>query len=168
MYTFGDSYGQCTIGSIMHKVFLGTAFSSGKINEVTGEVLPEFRMLIERLLATLRELDDVEVFCAVEDENWILSKDPPEIGVAKDIGELDNADIFLAFVEKYPSAGVQFEIGYALAKGKRVLLVARSEEELTYFNKGIIGAGLVTLITYEKNPAVVKDQLAVAISAPAD
>jgi hypothetical protein len=152
----------------MHKIFLGTAFSSGKVDEISGEVLPDFRMLVERLLGTLRELEDVNVFCAVEDEHWVLPKDPPEIGIAKDIGKLDDADTFLALVEDHPSAGVQFEIGYALAKGKRVILVARSGAGFTYFNQGLIGAGLVTLITYEENPAAVKDQLAIALSASAD
>lgn len=149
----------------MKKVFLSTSFS-GKV-EVSGEVLPEFRAFIEAILDALRE-EDLEVFAAVEDEGWMIANDvPAEIGVQKDLAEIDAADVVVALVHDKPSAGVQFEIGYAVAKGKQVILARHEHEQLAYFNQGVVSSGLMTLVTYNGDGSLVS-QLVVAINAPTE
>lgn len=131
----------------MTRIFLATSFS-GKVNYDTGEVLPEFRGFIEGVLAELRKQADTEVFCAIEHEGWKITDEPPEVGVQKDLAAIDKADVLLALVDETPSAGVQFEIGYAVAKGKRVVLATEAQTKLAYFNDGVVGMGGAELVVY--------------------
>lgn len=132
----------------MKTIFLATSFS-GKVNYDTGEVLPEFREFIEGVLTELRKRGGVEVFCAIEHEGWKIADEPPEVGVQKDLAEIDKADVLLAVVGDTPSAGVQFEIGYAVAKGKRLVLATDAQTKLAYFNDGVVGLGRADLVVYK-------------------
>ncbi|HSX00262.1 MAG TPA: nucleoside 2-deoxyribosyltransferase [Patescibacteria group bacterium] len=147
----------------MKHIFLSTSFS-GQVNYDTGEVFPEFRTSIETILTALRELLDVDVFCAVEDEGWKISADLLDKGVQKDIEEVDFADTLIALIHDAPSAGVQFEIGYAVAKGKQVILAAQTEQPLAFFNEGLVSAGYITLVRYDTATDLVA-QLPAAVDA---
>jgi nucleoside 2-deoxyribosyltransferase len=148
----------------MKKVFLSTSFS-GQVDEY-GAILPEFRKSIESLLEGLRK-SELEVFAAVEHDGWMIAANvPPEIGVQKDLEELDTAEVLLALMDDKPSAGVQFELGYAVAKGKRVVLARHSAGQLVYFNQGVVSAGMMTLVEYDDIAGLVR-QLPIAINAPA-
>jgi len=147
------------------KIFLSTSFS-GKVNQATGEVEPEHRTFITKILEGLREEGD-EIFCAVEHEGWKVSDAPPEIGVQKDLHEIDNADVLLALVPEQLSAGVQFEIGYAVGKGKRVVLARRASDPLAYFNQGVVSSGLVALVAYDHIDELFT-QLSLALNSPQD
>jgi hypothetical protein len=149
----------------MKRVFLSTSFS-GQVHADTGEALPEFRASIEAVLQVLREQPDTAVFCAIEDEGWKLTVTPPDVGVHKDIQELAESDLLLALVQDQISAGVQFEIGYAVGKGIPVILAATASHALAYFNEGLVGAGYVTLITYEA-PTDLVARLSDLLIAPA-
>jgi nucleoside 2-deoxyribosyltransferase len=150
----------------MKRVFLSTSFSS-QVSYDTGEVLPAFRTALEGVLKALRQQPDMEVFCAIEDEGWKITTTPSDKGVAKDISEVEHADVLVALMEDKPSAGVQFEIGYAVAKGKQVVLAAKAGEQLAYFNQGLVGAGLVTYVAYD-DAASLATQLPIAVNAPED
>lgn len=130
----------------MKKIFLATSFS-GQINPSTGTIIPEFRTEIEKLLHALRQ-KKYEVFCAVEVEGWQISDTPPENGVKVDLEEIDKADILLGLVHDQPSAGVQFEVGYAVALNKEVIIARHSEGKLSYFNLGLVNYGRAKEITY--------------------
>jgi hypothetical protein len=145
------------------KVFLSTSFS-GKIDPSNGEVLPEFRKFVTQILESLRQ-NEGEAVCAMEQEGWKISGDPPEIGVQRDLQAIDDADVLLALIDRETSVGVQFELGYAVAKGKRVIIARASEGELAYFNQGIVSSGLATLISYD-NVSMLLPQLALALNAP--
>jgi nucleoside 2-deoxyribosyltransferase len=148
----------------MKKVFLGTSFS-GQV-DTHGSILPEFRRSIEQLLEGLRK-NELEIFAAVEHEDFMIRADvPPEIGVKKDLDEIDAADVVVALIDDKPSAGLQFELGYAIAKGKQVVLAQHAaNHQLAYFNQGAISAGLLTLVEYDTIDALIQ-QLTVAINAP--
>jgi nucleoside 2-deoxyribosyltransferase len=148
----------------MKKVFLSTSFS-GKVDYASGEVLPEFRKEIEAILEALRKTPDIEVFCAVEDEGWNINQTPPEVGVKFDLERVDDADVLLALVEETISAGVQFELGYAVAKGKQVVLASAISAKVAYFNQGVVSNGMMTLVTYDNVATLIK-QLDVALHAP--
>ncbi len=145
----------------MSKVFLATSFSN-QVDYDTGEVKPVFRKVIEEILEALRKSGHLEVFCAVEHEGWIITNSPPDIGVKKDLEEIDNSDILLALVHDQPSAGVQFEIGYALGKGKHVFIATEGDGRLSYFNQGVVGNNLARHLSYE-NPEKLATQLSAII-----
>lgn len=150
----------------MKKVFLATSFS-GQVDIRSGAVLPAFRQFIEHLLVELRKRE-LEVFAAIEYEGWMIVNDvPPEIGVQKDLTEVEGADVVIALVHDKPSAGLQFEIGYAVAKGKQVVLAQDASEQLAYFNQGAVSGGLVTLVTYSDTSELV-NQLIIATNAIAE
>jgi nucleoside 2-deoxyribosyltransferase len=149
----------------MKRIFLSTTFS-GQIDPVTFEVVPDFRTALEMILKALRQQPDVEVFCDVEDSGWKMPA-TTENGVMKDIAELESADIVVALMQDKPSAGVQFEIGYAVAKGKKVVLALKAGEELSYFNQGLVSGSLVTYVAYDDVKSLV-NQLPIAINAPED
>ncbi len=147
----------------MKKVFLSTPVAD-KIDE-NGNVLPEYRLFIEAILDGLRKAD-IEVKAAVEYDGWRLDFDiPPEIAIKKDLEKVDASDELIALVNDKPSAGVQFEIGYAIAKSKRVILAHPTDQKLAYFNQGAVGNGMITLVSYEDTKALVA-QLIVAVNAP--
>ena len=151
----------------MKKIFLATSFS-GQVDAQSGKVLPELRAFIEALLVALRKDDMAEVFCAAEYEDWMIAGDaPPEVGVQKDLQEIDAADVVVALMHAQLSAGVQFELGYAVAKSKHVILVHHAGQKLTYFNQGAVSSGLITQLAYDNLESLIA-QLTIAVHAPAD
>jgi nucleoside 2-deoxyribosyltransferase len=150
----------------MSKIFLATSFS-GQVGKITAQVLPEVRQFITQILEGLRS-NELEVFAAIEHEGWMIAADvSPEIGVQKDLSEVDASDTLIALVHDKPSAGVQFELGYAIAKGKKVILACAADEHLAYFNEGVASAGLVTVVSYDDVASLV-NQLVIAANAPAE
>ncbi len=135
------------------------------IDADSGKVLPDFRQKIEQILHSLRSEARVKVYCDMEDSKWHMPGGLPEWGVGKDMSTLDNADLLLALVEDHPSVGVEFEMGYMVAKSKPVVLAMRSGGKLAIFNQGLVSAGLVTLITYDDASSLAR-QLAIAVNAP--
>jgi len=130
------------------RIFLSTSFSH-KVDYETGVVIPEFRKEIEELLAALRSAGH-EVFAAIEHENWKIGDDAPKVAAKLDIEQIDRADALLALLHDKPSAGVQWEIGYANASKKKVFVVIQDNSELSYWNKGLFGLGHITLLNYDR------------------
>jgi nucleoside 2-deoxyribosyltransferase len=148
----------------MKKLFLATSFS-GQIDYETGQVKPEFRKDIEEIIEALRKVGGFAVFCAVEHEGWIISNDPPEVGVEKDLAEIDDSDVVLGILHDAVSGGVQYEIGYADGRGKSVFVATREGVDLAYFNQGIANLGRVTHLSYE-SPELLAAQIKEQASAP--
>lgn len=71
----------------MKKLFLGTSFS-GHVDYKTGQVDGDFRAKIEEILKEIRKSGDLEVFCAVEYEGWVISEISPGEGAKKDLEEI--------------------------------------------------------------------------------
>lgn len=141
--------GRVVYSEIM-KLFLSTTFS-GKVNYDTLEVEPEFRRQIEQILATLRAAGH-EVFAAVEDEGWRISDADPVEAVRYDIRRIEAADALVALLHDAPSAGVQWEIGYADALGKKVYVLSEEGTNIGYWNSALEKLGRVTRLPYsEKN-----------------
>lgn len=145
------------------RVFLSTSFAN-KVDPNTGQILDEYKTFVSRVLETLRASEG-EVFCAVEAEGWKMNSAPPELTVQQDLQEIDSADVLLALVDDQISAGVQFELGYAVGKGKKVIIAKPSEHPLAYFNQGAVSSGLITYVSYD-NVAGLLQQLPIALNAP--
>jgi Nucleoside 2-deoxyribosyltransferase len=131
------------------KLFLATAFSD-KTN-ANGEVDPDFRKFVEKVLVDLKRIESVDVFCALEYEDWKISDKSPKVSVLKDLDELDASDVLILLLapREQLSAGAHFELGYSIAKGIKVVLLAQSDDNLDFFIRGTYEAGLVTLVKYE-------------------
>jgi nucleoside 2-deoxyribosyltransferase len=151
------------------KLFLATSIS-GQIDSISQAIKPEHRQFLEQILKNLRSLSDTEVFAAVEQENWRLNDVAPEVGVQADLRQIDQSDTVVALLQGGLSAGLQFEIGYAVARAKKVIMAQPRNEALAYFNQGAVSAGLVTLVTYDSG-AMLIEQLGLALhgrSEPTD
>jgi nucleoside 2-deoxyribosyltransferase len=129
------------------QLFLATPFS-GQVDSKTGEMQPAFRKQITAIMRALRA-NGFKVFCALEYEDWEVSSDPPEVGTRKDLMEIDAADALVAVIHDTPTAGVQYAMGYAYAKGKPVFLATSLDTPLAYFNQGLANLGHVLHVPYD-------------------
>lgn len=129
------------------RLFVATSFS-GKIDEASGQVLPAFRSEIEEILKAIRNVDGLMPFCAIEHEGWTISGKLPEVGVENDLREIDQADALLALLIDQPSEGLQYEMGYASAQGKPVIMATPAQVELGYFNKGLANLERIEHVVY--------------------
>ena len=147
------------------KIFLATSIT-GQVDAASGEVVPEYRTFITKVLESLRD-EGEEVFCAAEYEGWKVSQKPPEAGVQIDLKEIDAADVVLALLPERRSTGLEFEIGYTIGKGKRLVLAHQASNALGYFDQGLVSSGLAAFVTYE-NISTLQQQLPIALNSPQD
>lgn len=151
----------------MSRLFLGTSFS-GHVDFETGQINPDYRKHVEGMIDALRTIGGFTVFCAVEHEGWVIATDvPPEVGVEKDLAEIDNSDVMLALLPTgMISGGLQYEIGYAEGKGKKVVLASEVGSELAYFNQGAVNLGRVAHLEYD-SPESLAEQVKAATQSVA-
>jgi hypothetical protein len=132
----------------MTRVFLSTSYST-QINPKTGYISASFKDFIEQLTATLRDIDGIYVFCAVEDGDWVVSIEPPEVSIKKDLDEVRAADILVALIPPDVAlGGVHFEMGVAFALGKKVLVATEPDTDIKFFKQGLVNAGYVHHVQY--------------------
>lgn len=131
------------------KLFLSTTFSN-KVNQDTMEVEPAFRQEIEQILSILRAAGH-KVFAAVEDEGWRLGDATPVEATRYDIEHIDEADAVIALLHDKPSAGVQWEIGYADALGKRVYVIFEEGTDIGYWNRALEELGRIMRLPYGRH-----------------
>lgn len=121
------------------KIFLAVSYSS-QVDYDTGEVSPEYRDWLETQIDQLKSYGH-EVGCALLEDDYKINDSKPDAAFRLDESLIKNSDAVLAYVSDVPSAGVQTEIGYALALGKRVYIAHEANIDLAYFNKAIVMAG---------------------------
>jgi nucleoside 2-deoxyribosyltransferase len=121
------------------RIFVAASYSS-QVNYETGEVFPEYKEWLEDNL-TLLEGFGHTVFCALRADGYQINDGDPAAAFSLDEAEIDAADALLAFVTDRVSAGVQTEIGMAIAKKKQVIIAHLGEHAVGYFNSAIILAG---------------------------
>jgi nucleoside 2-deoxyribosyltransferase len=127
------------------KVFVATSYSS-QVDYQTGQVLPEYREFLERQFAVI-ESTGAKIFSAIRHDNYKINNASPEEAFRVDWQEIKKCDIFIAFLSDKVSAGVQTEIGMAVAMGKTVLLARPANVKLEYFNNALIRSGLAREIS---------------------
>lgn len=124
------------------KIFVAASYSS-QVDYDTGQVFPEYREWLEDNLKILEDLGHT-VFCALRADQYKINDADPAEAFSLDEAEIEAADGMLAFVTDRVSAGVQTEIGMAIAKKKQVVIAHVTEHSLDYFNKAIILAEQAT------------------------
>lgn len=121
------------------KIFVAASYSN-KVDYTSGNVFPEYKLWLEAILNQLEGYGH-EVFCALRADNWRINDLDPAQAFKLDESEIAAADGMIAFVSETPSAGVQMEIGMALAQKKQVVLAHEVAEKLAYFNRAVIALG---------------------------
>lgn len=122
------------------------AFYSAYVNYETGEVLPEYKEWLEDNLATIEGFGH-EIFCALRADDYRINNSDPAEAFRLDIEQIEAADALIAFVDAKVSAGVQTEVGYALALEKKIILAHPPDTELSWFNQAIVEAGQATEVS---------------------
>lgn len=121
------------------KIFVSASYSS-QVNYDTGEVFYEYKEWLESYLKCIEGFGHT-VFCALRFDDYKLSCGDPAEAFSLDEREIDSSDFLIALITDEISAGVQTEIGMAIAKGKRVFIAHLAKHSLGYFNQAIILAG---------------------------
>jgi nucleoside 2-deoxyribosyltransferase len=118
------------------KLFIAASYSS-KVDYSTGNVHPEYRIWLEDILTKLENYGH-EVFCALRADNWRINDLDPAQAFKLDEAEISKAEGMFALVSNTPSAGVQMEIGMAIAQKKKVVIAHDKIDQLAYFNQAVI------------------------------
>lgn len=142
------------------KVFVAASYSS-QVNYNTGEVFPEYKEWLEAHLGRIEKLGHT-VFCALRADEYKINDGDPAEAFSLDEREIDTADALLAFVTDKVSAGVQTEIGMAIAKRKLVVIAHLGEHALGYFNQAIVLAGQANELILPETGLIETDPFAVA------
>ena len=124
------------------KIFVAASYSSN-VNYDTGEVFPEYKEWLEGTLTTIERLGHT-VFCALRADDYKINDADPVAAFFLDKEHMDECDAMLAFVTEKISAGVQTEVGYMIAKEKKVVLAREPEDAFVYFNDAMNRAGVVS------------------------
>jgi nucleoside 2-deoxyribosyltransferase len=124
------------------KIFIAASYSS-RVDYVSGRVFPDYKIWLEDLLVSL-ERSGHTVFCALRADNYTINTANPVAAFRLDAKEIEQCDILLAFIDNNVSAGVQLEIGYALALKKNIVLAHLPKHSLPYINSAIVHASLAT------------------------
>jgi len=133
------------------KIFASTSFSS-QVNYDTGEVLPEFRDYLERQLSLIEKVTGGgTVWNALRYENYKINDETPGEAFQAAFNEIKQCDLFIAFLSKKISAGVQMEIGMAVTLGKPIILARPDDAKVEYFNNAMIQAELAKEIALPLN-----------------
>jgi Nucleoside 2-deoxyribosyltransferase len=77
------------------------------------------------------------VFSAHEREAWGADLDDPESALTADLEGLQKCDLVVAYVGEPPSPGVQMELGYAIARHKRILTFIKRGQTEPYLVHGL-------------------------------
>jgi hypothetical protein len=81
-----------------------------------------FKTYIERIYSYLESLG-YEVISAHIREGWGAKLDTPEQAIALDFAGIDMSDALVVLMGMAPSEGVPLEIGYAVGRGKPIVVV---------------------------------------------
>ena len=121
------------------KVFVAASYSA-KVDYSTGDVYPEYRAWLEGILGQLESYGH-EVVCALRDDNWRINDLEPAQAFKLDEQKIVNAEGLFALVSDTVSAGVQMEMGMALAQKKKVVIAHEKVDQLAYFNQAVVALG---------------------------
>lgn len=116
-----------------------TIFLSAPMTQfVSGDLakMDEFRTQWTQVAHAL-ELGGHRVISAHEREAWGADLDDPESALAADLEGLQKSDLVVAYVGEPPSPGVQLELGYAIAKHKRIVTFIKRGQTEPYLVHGL-------------------------------
>lgn len=116
-------------------LFLSAPFTG--VLDSEGHLPQELQNCIQTVTDRL-EAHGWKVFSAHRRERWGAAIDTPYSSLMTDITAIRRAQYLVAIIGSPPSPGVQLEVGFALAHGKRVLIVCDANDSLPYLIRGLI------------------------------
>jgi nucleoside 2-deoxyribosyltransferase len=137
----------------VRRVFLAAPFT--QLIPRNGEPLPD--VVKSRLLSLIHVVEhefNLQVHCAHQRERWGQDLDPPGLALERDIDEITRADVLVAILGSPPSPGVQFELGYAIALGKRILILKQKDQFVPYLNRDLDARANIRSLAYERDEEV--------------
>lgn len=106
---------------------------------------PQMRQRLGALIDHL-EAQGWSVGNAHKREGWGHNLDSPYSALTADLEGIDAAGIMVAILGSPPSPGVQLEIGFAIARHKKLILIADQAERMPYLIRGLVEQDSVLLI----------------------
>ena len=137
------------------KIFVAASYSS-KVNYDTGEVFAEYKAWLEEILGQL-EAAGHTVICSLREDKYRINDADPAGAFRLDTYTIASCDALLALLNDHVSAGVQTEIGFALALDKKVILAHKSEDKLAYINSAMVKASSATELMLPFNQQMTQD-----------
>jgi hypothetical protein len=125
-------------------VFLSAPFTQ-LLQDQGGGLPAETRGHLESIIDRL-EARGWSVDNAHRRERWGAALDRPLAALTADLKGIETADTLVAIIGSPPSPGVQLEIGFALARGKEILLVVGRDDPIPYLIRGVIDRESVVLV----------------------
>ena len=106
------------------KIFISYKFTGEPYQELVENI-----GIIENQLAQSAHF----VYSSLQDEKWVQENKPTNKDILHTIEKLGNSDVILVFLNSNEkSEGMLIEIGYAMAKQKKIVLLVRKDIETNY------------------------------------
>ncbi len=141
------------------KIFVAASFSN-RINYGTKHVFDTYKEWLEDILTTI-EKSGYEVYSGLRQAGYKIETEDLAVAINWDYDRLKEADVLLAILDQKVSAGVQMEIGAALAWGKPVVFAFKKGTDLAWVNTALLESGkikkIVLPITTEKLKKCIND-----------
>lgn len=101
----------------------------------TGEDFSELKTSLSLIVSALRKNN--EVYCSIEDEDFFLKNNFTNKEILNNaLKELNNSDaLFVYLKSEEKSEGMLIEVGYALAKNKRIILATKKGIKTTFLRE---------------------------------
>ncbi len=117
------------------KVFLAAPFTQ-LIDKSSGIVGDQFRIGLLSIYNSLSE-QGYDVFSAHVHEKWGEALEDPATALVRDLSQLRDSDVLIAFIGNPPSPGVQMELGSALTMNKPILIFLQEGAPAPYLLEGV-------------------------------
>lgn len=112
------------------KIFLAAPISGFKDESQYKKNRENLRSLINHLMGRF------QVYSEISHISSIASCDTPEESAIKDLGKINESDIFIIYHPMSMQTSTLIELGYAIAKQKRIIIIAQPEA-LPYLALGL-------------------------------
>lgn len=90
------------------------------------------------------------LYAEIENINQVSDYDSPSYSVQHDFGLIDEFDVFILHYPKKMATSALIELGYAIAKQKRVIIIVDKQDTLPYLGQGLEAAcDNVSIILFE-------------------
>lgn len=124
-----------SIGRIQPKIFLAAPFTQ-TMDHASGKVQNQFKEDLQSVYLALKN-KGYEIFSAHVREKWGDALEDPATALVRDLSELRESDVVVAFIGSPPSPGVQMELGSAITMNKPILYLVREGDTAPYLLDGI-------------------------------
>lgn len=92
-----------------------------------------YKKLIEEIVVEINRTNIFgNVYCEITNLDDIADYDSPAASVAKDFNNVLNSEYFILLYPQRVVSSALIELGYALAKGKKILIISSDKNALPY------------------------------------